>query len=572
MADFAIFSPKLGVSDAMPKMLLKDAFLAPESRNVHEVDGVYKKLRGRLASLLDSDGVQIRPPKYVHAVAAVSVGSKTFSVSGDQTTNVTASIRVNGSTANDGLYTVASSVYSAPNTVITVDEALGDATADGNVFLDTTPVISYYIHPRWNDSADYLLIATAYHILLWNYTDKTLTVKFTCGTPGSVTEWSIDSLTDKVYATNNVDLVQVYDIGTSVGGAFGDLDSGTGLDVASGAMLTACKYLISFEGYLILAYTTEGGAIYPQRCRWSDASDTTEWDEDANNDANHKDMQFSKGRIVGLARHGNQVAVAKTDGIPLGVLVQETTVFSWDEETVRTGVAATGSLVNDRSGRLYYIGDDLLIREIGSDGSLLPLAEGVLRSINKAQVSKIRSIFVIEFNQLYWAIPVDGADDNNMIVAFDIDNRKTYFHSVPVAAFGDYTQQAQYTYDTLPYSTYAEWGAAWLVYDASLNQVGTDLLLVADSDGYTYEMHRSNLDAGAAFEGKMRLATSLSSPPSLNLSKRVADFLEFWFKQANATITVGVLLDGSTILSGIGSLSLTESNQEYTGQKTPSRL
>ena len=118
--DFAIMTPKLGVSDAMPKMLMRDAYLAHESRNVHEVDGEYRKVRGRLASLLDSDGVQIQPPKYVHAITAVNQGSKTFTIAGDQSANVSTgdTIRVNGATANDGAYTV-TNVAAGANTVIT---------------------------------------------------------------------------------------------------------------------------------------------------------------------------------------------------------------------------------------------------------------------------------------------------------------------------------------------------------------------------------------------------------------------------------------------------------------------
>ncbi len=69
------------------------------------------------------------------AITVVNTGTKTFTVAGDKTALIlaAATIRVAGSTGNDGLYTVVSSTFSVDHTDIVVTQAIPDATADGTI-------------------------------------------------------------------------------------------------------------------------------------------------------------------------------------------------------------------------------------------------------------------------------------------------------------------------------------------------------------------------------------------------------------------------------------------------------
>lgn len=69
------------------------------------------------------------------AIVAVDTVGEIFEVAGDITTELVATntFTVTGSTGNNGTYTVASIVYNAPNTEITVNEDITDATVDGNI-------------------------------------------------------------------------------------------------------------------------------------------------------------------------------------------------------------------------------------------------------------------------------------------------------------------------------------------------------------------------------------------------------------------------------------------------------
>lgn len=72
-----------------------------------------------------------------YGIDAVSTGSKTFTISGDGDLSSTfpdgREIKVNGSTGNDGRYTIVSTLWSDPDFIITVDEAIPSAVADGTI-------------------------------------------------------------------------------------------------------------------------------------------------------------------------------------------------------------------------------------------------------------------------------------------------------------------------------------------------------------------------------------------------------------------------------------------------------
>jgi len=73
------------------------------------------------------------------SIIAVDTASDTFTVSGDQTGSVQTHIWVDGSTANDAIFTVASaSTNGSGDTDISVEESIKDGTADGSVVFEKT--------------------------------------------------------------------------------------------------------------------------------------------------------------------------------------------------------------------------------------------------------------------------------------------------------------------------------------------------------------------------------------------------------------------------------------------------
>lgn len=80
-------------------------------------------------------GVYAKGTPTAYAITDVIQGSKTFKFLLDATEYFLTgdTIEVTGSTGNDGTYTVASSSFGAGKTSVVVNEAIPNATADGNI-------------------------------------------------------------------------------------------------------------------------------------------------------------------------------------------------------------------------------------------------------------------------------------------------------------------------------------------------------------------------------------------------------------------------------------------------------
>jgi hypothetical protein len=119
-----------------------------------------------------------------YTIDAVSQGSKTFTISDDGDLSSTFPdgrlIKVSASTGNDGIYTIASTNYSAPNFVITVEESIPDSTADGEIG-DDLHVVNDFTTPYktiksladiTTDASGVALNNTSYSIVIWGVMNK----------------------------------------------------------------------------------------------------------------------------------------------------------------------------------------------------------------------------------------------------------------------------------------------------------------------------------------------------------------------------------------------------------------
>jgi hypothetical protein len=571
MADFAIVSPKLGQFEKVSKILLNSAFLADESTNVQEWKGEYHKLKGRLPEIYDADYATIIVPKYTYPITGVNTGTKTFTILGDYAAIIASNvytgskIRINSSTGNDKLYTLVSATYSAPNTNVIVTETIASAAVDGNLFVGYEPVLKIHLHVKQLTSAEYILFATAYHIWLWTSTDKTLAVKFTCGTPASVTRWEIVTHNDNVYATNNVDKVLKWDVHESTGNDFvasGDLVSGIKVDGTN--YITKAKHIFSHEGYLFLGYVTYAtNDIFPQSIFWSDYGTDT-FDQTGAGDTGQKDFNSTPDFLMGFGKWNNYIVVFKEEYHHVGQLVTEDDVFAWEEQPIKVGTISADSIVNNKEGQLFWIASDLTIREIRSTVEISKPVFDTLRIINPEYAEYIQSIYIDEYNKIYWAIPTGASETNNKIISHDVETGNEFIYDIPVRAFAKFKRQERYTYESLRvYGNYANWGAAWLIYDAGKNKIGYPVELASDYAGNVYTLHSATNDAGAAFTGDIVLHTTLTDSMSLNLYKRVNNGATFIFnRKSTGTVTVSIKRDTSTTWEELGTITLISADGE----------
>lgn len=572
MPDFAIISQKGGIAENIPTMLLSEAFLARGSRNVHHRYGRYDRLRGRLPELYDSEQIKIKAPTDVYTITAIDHANKKLTVTGDVLSGNTAladgdTIRINGGTtaANNITFTVnGTPTYSSPDSTVYVAETISaEGATPGNLFVGATPVIKYHRHIRQGTGTEHLLLGTKYHILLWLQSDRSLTVKWTTLDPANVFRWEITDHLRNVVATNNSDFVLWWDVDSSVSNAFAALDNADGIDYEGTAnRLTKCKHITSHERYLILGYTTENATVFPQRKRWASLAtggSTIDFDENGSGDAGSKDFTTTPGFLMGFARHGDDLVIAKDDSMYRAWLVTAHTVWEWEEYMLKVGCLSADGMVNDKAGRLYFPATDLTIREIQTPGPISTAVDITVKGLNTAQAEFIQATYIDEYEEIWWSIPSGGSDTNDTIIALHPDSRRSFIYNIPVRAFGDFTQQEAFTYDTLPYDTYADWGAAWLIYDTQRNVVGFPLDLASDYLGNTFDLHRADKDDGNDFTGTLILSTTLTVPKSLNVFKRINNGVDVIMnRKSSGSVTLYAKRDTEASKQLLGTASMVD--------------
>ena len=505
MSDLAITnSNKFGKNEQVPTILLSEAIMADETENIRVYQGEYKAVKGRLKEIIDDENVKIQTPTDFYAITSIVSGTKTINITGDPTAGNTVpvagdTIRVNGSTttANNITYTIAT----VASGVITTVETITTQGASGSLFVGATPIIEHHRHVRQANEAEFLLLATAYHIWSWDGTNKILTEKFTSGSPGTATHWSIVTHLDDIYATNNVDLIQRWEISTSPSSDFADLGSASGVDIDGVQFVIAARFLASFESYLFLCYVTyDNSDIFPLRVHHSSLSSpstpylSTDFDINGAGDAGAKDFNNTPDSLVGVGFWQDNIIVFKRQRHIRGTLVQDDAVFTWDQEELKVGALSQHAIINDRAGRLFWLASDISLREIRSSLQVSLLADKTIKQLNTSVVEFAQMAFIDAFGTINLALAIGSSETNNKIISFNPDTADTAIYSFPVRSFGIYTRQAKFTYNTLPYATYADWGTAWGKYDFGGNVVGFPLILGSDYNGNTFDLYMSKTD------------------------------------------------------------------------------
>lgn len=579
MTDFSITTPKLGKQEGIPTIFLPEAFVSEGSSDVYEEDGEYRHNKGRLFDFLDANGDAIAMPINIWAVTAVSTGAKKFTISGNHAATITTNavddqIRINGSSDNDGLYTIDTVTDVGANTEIVVTETVGDGTVDGNVFVGGTPIQAQLRHIRQANDAEVFLVATAYHIFTWSNTTKFLTVRFTSGSPGTGERWELVShfsnSKDQIYATNNVDVVQAWDIATSPSGSFADLGSATGIvvgDIEGGGSrkIAKAKHLASYESYLFIGHITyDNSDIRPQRHHWSSRADTTDFDTAGSGDAGSKDFTNAQGFLMGYGKWTDFLIVFMSDLHYRGWIVTSDEVFNWDEEDLKVGTLSADTIVNDKFGRLYWLANDMTIKEFRTPFNISGPTKNTLKRINVAVAEFAQAAYIDEHESIVFALPANASATNNILVEFFISTGSEFIHNIPVRSFGDFTRQETFTYDSEPfrssYANYAEWGAAWLRYDINRSIQGFPLDMVSDYNGFLYELNGGLTDAGSDYTSTLIFATTLTPDKARFPRKRVNNGAYFYFnRKSSGSVTISLKRDGETSWQSIGSVSLDNS-------------
>jgi len=478
----------------------------------------------------------------LYAITVVHQGNKKFTIAGAHASDYTVAdkIAVNGSTGNDGTYTVASATEIAgPNTEIVVDEAVPDATADGNITdkgiaytigtaltmvptPDGNPVLRYHRHTVGDN--EYLFAYTKAHVYLWSTTWTAWILKFTCS--GDCTMWDTESFEpqDWLISTNNVDLVQKWGItgGCTLSAAFANLEGASGLEYATGVYVTAAKFVSSYENYLILGYTTEDGTECYHRRRWSEYKDCEVWDA---GQADYSDVE-GRGALTGFGHDKGLHIAFKERSRQKFWLVGGSSIFNKSTVSWNCGTEAPHAVVEGHDDELYFFGSDMKFKR--NDGFVISDdIANLCENFQPELIPIIQGTVWEEWGVIVWTVPYGpNATACNRLLIYKPGEYglkgKWWIQHIPVTAFGNYARTAQYTIDTIPFPTIDS--IAWPKINFKDGQVGFVPDIGGDASGYTYQMHASQRDdnsSGTALEydGEFEIDTDLMAKQGISYLK-----------------------------------------------------
>jgi len=439
-----IFNPQYELVKNVPKILLNKV-MPPDSKNILLKDGKIVRRKMREADLL-KDSAKVQTPdknpiihyhtfvkrstgaQYLLAFTKahiyhwnlstkafdtkwtnhnISVNTIKFDDNGDDPDTITDSgtgfvtagfvpgdkITITGSTSNNGDYTIGSEdtdVTAGVLTLIATDELTTEAAGD-----------------------DVVIVANC-------------------------DNWETESYNDKVIATNGIDFVLVWD----TTGSFAALDEATGIEYDTGKFLTKCKYLITYENYLILGYTYEDGSWYPQRTRWNAIGAETTWiPTGAAGGAGSTEVGKSDF-IKGFGLYRGHLIVFKETSYFKYWLVGSVYTFNGAFISMKIGCKCSGSIVNDNKGRLYWYASDGTIKEMSVGTISQPIQTDIIDKIYQGSIDFIKSKFIDETKEVWWSIPFENALNNKIITLKEDERGNRIWGQLDLAipAFGSYKE------------------------------------------------------------------------------------------------------------------------------------
>ena len=327
----------------------------------------------------------------------------------------------------------------------------------------------------------------------------------------------ISSIQAGVSLTMTTNLFYTHAIAEEVWGHNGQDDK---VEEYESDLLTKAKYVEVFENYVFLGYTYENGVSKPQNVRWSDLLDEADWNT---GDAGGATIG-NRDSIINIIKYKGFLIIFKQESIHQMWLTEASTdVFNNQPLSTRLGCKASQSIVMDDKENLYFFASDGTFRHLLM-GEISSAIDPIVKNIKPSLRDGIKSTFIDEYGQVWWAIPHGTCSANNKIIKFKrgIWNQE----DVAVNAFGKYIEETD---------------------ELFLADLGADIL------GYTKKLHSVETGSNASY---FILSTDLTDKKGLSYYKRLLDLYFYVQKESSGTLTIEIKRDNETSWQSVGTISL----------------
>ena len=370
---------------------------------------------------------------------------------------------------------------------------------------------------------------------------------------------------DRAYEIQTVDdpntlTLTVNFAGTGDNGLSYVVDDNVGIKVGSSNYLTKAYFVCDFEGYLMAANVMVDGSTAPTTAYWSDTQDGATWDS-----GNASYLAFpGPDPLLTYGKVTDFLLLFSGHSIDQMWATDSTLIFNARRLRNRMGTYSPDSIVNGAHGELFFMDNRRnlrMIRSVMSD--MLVVSRGVdktIKLIPDSLVGDVRSYWVDSLEQIWWAIPYGpAATANNKILCLDTNGAWTK-RDMAISAFGQYEEKTTYTWATLPFATWSDWGwDQWWTVEVRANY---RLDICGDFSGYTHTSHNSEQDDESSFTGYAVIGTDFSSSkgtPVADRFKRLV-FMTLLFRNEGAgDADIYLKRDLESNWQSLGSVSLSGS-------------
>jgi hypothetical protein len=571
---FGIVSPLLGQRTDVPSIALSEAY-SGRNADMEMVNGELNRTPKRQPHFLDAAANNLAAPRY--ALAYAITGAHVFTVPGNYESQIPAGTRIglNGSAADDDLYTLDTAADDGTHTDITIVETLTPSTAyaitgvnqgtktftvAGDHHSDFAAHGSIVVLGSTGNDDEYTVVSATFDV---DHTDIVVSEAIAdatvdgnlyasdgllfVGTTPIIRYHSVDDGAGAEYlfafTAYNVfrwiagtnELLRVWTVAAAGGCTYWDTvtfngklvavnfsdavlswdsaDSAAPLAIIAAASGYVARFVAVYENHVILGYRSEGGNTCPSGIRWSKLGDETDWTDATAGDA----IVAGAGAITGgFAPSRGYLLILKQCSIQRMWMVTSDDIWNIAEYAPGVGCEAPGSVVIDGDGEVYFYATDRYLRGV-EKGPISQLVDSELRSICYANLIAMRAQYMPSLDEIWWAMGDAVTATNNVVRRYKRGIWNTY--DAEVSAFGRYRRYADMGWADLPWDNWDDW--PWDHWFEGYDAAGYPLDLVGDYSGYTYEPRGSNTDNGEDFEGWFELDTDLTQKEAPTVYKRL---------------------------------------------------
>ena len=182
--------------------------------------------------------------------------------------------------------------------------------------------------------------------------------------------------------------------------------TGSGNNTALGGNPPLAKYCTYLSPYLLLAYLTEGGSIYPWKVAWCDTDAPETW---AGGNAGSALISNEPSAIQNIMKLNEYVALYKEESLWLGRKVETSDIFIFDCMKTGVGLGSPRALV-DFEGQHAFMGvNDFYvwngIREESIGG---PIRDQVFSTIDRGKIKRCFAIHIKNLWEVWFFVITSG--------------------------------------------------------------------------------------------------------------------------------------------------------------------